>query len=258
MTRSIGVESVGSDLEGTERDRIIRKIKRCLALGESSNSNEAEMAMRQAQAMMRAYRLSEIDIHAEAVSCETHNTGLIRMSGWQRSLANVAARAFNCEMLMSQRKGGPISFMFIGVMPAAELAAYAYDSLFAQVRAARKGFQKQYSTSRRAADDFCDAWVHAVRTKVIAFAKEAAEGSGQGASLDGIAGQSGALVLVEKKESAAIAAWIKNKHGEVKERVAAKRDNYDRMAVLHGLRAGKDAVINQAVAESRTQALLLE
>lgn len=247
MTQSIAVEPGSSDLEGTERERIIRKIKRCLALGESSNANEAEMAMRQAQAMMRTYRLSEIDIEVQSVGCEEHNTGLTRMSDWQRGLANAAAQAFNCKMLMSRRVGGPISFIFVGVMPAAELAAYAYDSLLAQIKPARKKFQKERGASRRAADDFCLAWVHAVKTKVVKFALDNAEQSNQ----------SNALILVETREQAAISAWIAKEHGEVKTRSQVQRDDYDRMAVLHGIKAGEQAVINQAVSGGRDGPLLL-
>jgi len=39
-------------------ERAIRKIKHCLALAQSANENEAATALRQAQALMREYRLS--------------------------------------------------------------------------------------------------------------------------------------------------------------------------------------------------------
>ena len=246
MTQSIAIESGGSDLEGSERERIIRKIKRCLALGGSTNKNEAEMAMRQAQAMMRSYRLSEADIHAESVGCTEHDTGLIRMSDWQRGLANTAAQAFNCKMLMRHCTGHPVKFMFVGVMPAAELAAYAYDSLLVQVKTARKRFQGQYGANRRAADDFCLAWVYSVKTKVVMFAQEFPDQ----------ATQANALVLVEKQEHAAIDAWIARQEGEVKTRKQVKRDHYDTNAIQLGRKAGEQAVINQGVAGSNAQLML--
>lgn len=247
MAQSIAVEESSSDLEGSERERIIRKIKRCLALGESANQNEAEMAMRQAQVMMRSYRLTEADIHAEAVGCTEHDTGLIRMSDWQRGLANTSAQAFNCKMLMRHCSGVPVKFMFVGVMPAAELAAYAYDSLLVQAKAARKRFQAKYGATRRVADDFCLAWVHSVKTKVVRFAQEYPD---HGA-------QANALVLVEKQEHAAIDAWIARQHEEVKTRKQAKRDDYNIAALRLGIKAGEQAVINQGVAGARGDALLL-
>ena len=48
-------------------ERVIRKIKRCLALSKSSNENEAATAMRQAQALMREYRLTEMEVHLSDV-----------------------------------------------------------------------------------------------------------------------------------------------------------------------------------------------
>ena len=48
-------------------ERVIRKIKRCLALSKSSNENEAATAMRQAQALMREYRLTELDVRLSDV-----------------------------------------------------------------------------------------------------------------------------------------------------------------------------------------------
>jgi len=48
-------------------ERIIRKIKRCLALSQSSNENEAATAMRQAQSLMYEYRLTEMDVRLSEV-----------------------------------------------------------------------------------------------------------------------------------------------------------------------------------------------
>lgn len=44
-------------------ERAIRKIKHCLALAQSANENEAATALRQAQALMREYRLTEMDVN---------------------------------------------------------------------------------------------------------------------------------------------------------------------------------------------------
>lgn len=244
--QSKAVQAGASDLKGQERERVIRKIKRCLALGESSNRNEAEMALRQAQNMMRAYRLSEADVHATAVGFDVRETGLKRMSDWQRSLANAAASAFGCKLLIRHFPGWPYAFEFIGVMPAAELAAYAYDSLLVQVKKARKQFQAQHLASRRAADDFCMAWVHAVSQQVRQFARDN--------PLSGT--QANALVLVEQQESAAIDAWIQNRHGEVQTSKLNKRNFSSAAAVNAGLLAGAKAQLHQAVHSRDGQQLL--
>lgn len=240
MVQSVAVDAAEGPIEGSERERIIRKIKRCLALGESSNSNEAEMALRQAQSLMRQHRLTEADIHADAVSCEKRDTGLVRMADWQRSLANTAAQAFGCRMLMEHKVGGPMTFLFVGVRPASDLAAYAYDALLAQVKLARKHFQKRHKSGRREADDFCLAWVLAVKEKVQKFAKDN--------PLD--ARKTYALVVVEQREQVAINTWIANQYKDVGTRNQKKKESYSPLAMTMGYRAGQDAQINQAVSKT--------
>ena len=43
----------------TGQDRILDKIKKCLKLSASSNANEAATALRQAQAMMAEYNITQ-------------------------------------------------------------------------------------------------------------------------------------------------------------------------------------------------------
>lgn len=245
MTQSQAIEQGGAALQGSERERVIRKIKRCLALGQSSNQNEADMAMRQAQAMMRAYRLSDADVHASEVNCETRDTGSSRLSDWQRYLGCVAAQAFGCKFYS---RGGVVSvkFIFVGVMPAAELAAYAYDTLLTQLKAARKAFQAQHKgLGRKVADDFSLAWVHSVELQVEQFARD---NPVQGT-------QANALVLVQTQEEAAIDAWVKKEFKKVVNRKQRKRDDYSIAALQLGSAAGKQATINQAVNGAHKEAL---
>ena len=237
MAKSVAVEEGGQGLDGSERERVIRKIKRCLALGESSNPNEAEMAMRQAQALMRTYRLSEADLDADAVNSEQRDTGLVRLSEWQRMLASAAAKAFGCRLLMSHVRGGPVQFSFVGMMPAAELAAYAYDALLVQIKAARKALQAKYKVTRKQSDDFCHGWVYAVLAKIDKFSEDNTIS----------ASQEHALMVIEQKESAAIDAWIASRHGDIGTRAQAKRE-FDKRAACHGFQMGQNAKIHQPVA----------
>lgn len=237
MSQSQAIESNVSHLSESERESVMRKIKRCLALGSSSNPTEAETAMRQAQALMRKYRLREIDIEVDSVRSELRSTGLSRLAGWQRDLAGTCATAFNCQLITSYRKREDKTFMFIGVMPSAELAAYAYDSLLQQVKAARKQFTSKYKVSRRQADDFCIAWVLAVYQKVASFAQD---------NPTQTASESGALMVVESREKAAIDAWIDRTFNNVKERKPQTR-HVDAYAFAHGKQAGAAANIHQAV-----------
>lgn len=54
-----------------DKQRIIEKIKKCMALGESSNANEAAAALRQAQKMMNMHGLTEDDIEGSNYSNDT-------------------------------------------------------------------------------------------------------------------------------------------------------------------------------------------
>lgn len=241
MTQSEAIEAGGQELSGVERDRIIRKIKRCLALGESSNRNESEMAIRQAQAMMRTYRLSEADVHASNVHSDTRDTGLKRVSEWQRYLATAAAEAFGCK-LFSRRSYGlvGVKFIFVGVMPAAELAAYAYDALLAQLKAQRKEFMAKrasQSNHRGVGDDFCVAWVYAVHEKIRQFARD---NPVQGT-------QHHALVLIKSRDDAAIDAWVAKEFKKVEKGRPRTKTERDREALMLGRQAGERATINQAV-----------
>ena len=46
----------------SDRDKILDKIKKCLALSASSNEHEAEAALRQARKMMEANGITDLDI----------------------------------------------------------------------------------------------------------------------------------------------------------------------------------------------------
>lgn len=45
-----------------DKNKAIEKIKKCLALGKSANEHEAAQALKQAQALMREYGISDADV----------------------------------------------------------------------------------------------------------------------------------------------------------------------------------------------------
>lgn len=53
-----------------DKDKVIDKIKKCMALGQSSNANEAAAALRQAQKMMATHGLTEDDIEGSSYGDE--------------------------------------------------------------------------------------------------------------------------------------------------------------------------------------------
>lgn len=226
----------GADqLQESERERVIRKIKRCLALGQSSNPNEAETALRQARAMMDKYRLSEVDVALAEVGGYVLSVGKSRMQGWEKVLAKTAAEAFRCRVILCP--GPTLRLLYVGVMPAAELSAYAYDSLRAQLILAKARYQKARPGAGRAkVNDFCMAWVIAVGNKITEFAKANA----------GEADTQNALVVIQQKESRAISQWIEQKFGETT-RAMVKGRKLDADAAAMGSAAGSKARLNTAI-----------
>ena len=85
--------------DANDHDKILDKIKKCLALSSSSNEHEAAIALRQAQKLMELHGISDIDVKAaqaqeklstEEISKFLYTAGqpdpelLIRTSGEQR------------------------------------------------------------------------------------------------------------------------------------------------------------------------------
>ena len=51
-----------------DKQKVLEKIKKCLALGESANEHEAAQAIRQAQILMKKYGISENDVELSGIS----------------------------------------------------------------------------------------------------------------------------------------------------------------------------------------------
>jgi len=105
----------------------IRKIKHCLALAQSANENEAATALRQAHALMREYRLTEMDVKLSDVGeVESQFTRTERLPTWERNLSGAVSRTFGCTALGQQyckEKDRIIARVsFVGVTPAEHIA----------------------------------------------------------------------------------------------------------------------------------------
>lgn len=57
------------------RERALEKIKKCLALAESTNPNEAESALRQARKLMEKYQLEMSDVDSSRADEYVHQVG---------------------------------------------------------------------------------------------------------------------------------------------------------------------------------------
>lgn len=165
----------------TDREKILDKIKKCLALSASSNEHEAEAALRQARKLMELHGISDRDVQAAQASEHRQKAGAqAKPSNWETRLANRVAQAFGCTVLFSRafcpRFVRHAQWVFVGCGVGPEIAGYAFQVLARQLKRAREQHIKanlkrcKPATKTRRADLFCEGWVVAVAGKIEAFA----------------------------------------------------------------------------------------
>lgn len=160
----------------TDREKIIDKIKKCLALSASSNEHEAAAALRQARKLMEAHNISDVEMLAAGASAHRQRAGAqTSPPNWEALLADRIADAFGCQVIFSSgmRTG---AWLYIGCGPSPEIAGYAFEVLHRQCKRARAEHIKarlkrcKTATKTRRADLFCEGWVGIVVDKIDAFA----------------------------------------------------------------------------------------
>ena len=83
-------------------DKIIDKIKKMFALAQSSNENEAAMAMAMAHELLQKYNLSMTDIEAKGEKSELETDYYAKASHpWQVTLVKAISKANYCDMFIS-------------------------------------------------------------------------------------------------------------------------------------------------------------
>lgn len=156
-------------------DRILDKIKKCLALAASGNEHEAAAAMRQAQKLMEQHGVSDRDVLAsQAGESGTKAGAAAKPAQWEADLAVSVGDAFGCRVIFSQRYGG--TWVFIGFGATHEVASYAFAVLNRQARKARTDYiatalkrVQRASVKTARADLFCTGWVRTALSAVTAW-----------------------------------------------------------------------------------------
>lgn len=153
------------------REEAILKIKKCLALAKSGNENEAAIALRQAQSLMREFQIDPDLLDIVEASCNSN----VKKSpqAWEATLVSIIAKSMQCKLIFSSGNsffGTKAQWTFIGVDPAPEIASYAFDVLYRQINRSRKNFiettLKRVTVKKnkvRRADLFCEGWVDSVK-----------------------------------------------------------------------------------------------
>lgn len=151
--------------------KILEKIKHCLALSKSSNEHEAATALRQAHALMKKYSISETDIALHDIKMTKNPQNFAKKPAlYQVMLANVIASIFGCEVILGYHDNMKRAVCFVGVEQNAEIASYAFDVLFRQLKTARQAYIKNELSRVRLtknktarADAFCIGFVSQVK-----------------------------------------------------------------------------------------------
>lgn len=225
-----------------EHERILDKIKKCLALSKSCNEHEAAIALRQARSLMEKHGYSDQDILAmdAAEACAKAGAGA-KPARWESCLASLVARAFGCRLIFVARRYATGDWQFIGCGEAAEIASYAFSVLLRQAKGCRAGYLKDSlyrckgATKTRRADLFCEAWVQSVSSKVQTFANNA-------------------------MQQAAIDAYIAKRHDSlgslvpIDRNVGRKLGDRDLRDAWAGHRAGNETYLHHGVSGQPTTA----
>lgn len=226
------------------KKEVIEKIKKCLALSKSANQHEAATALRQAQALMEKYNIDSDD--AELLGIQEAfitGSGSRTPTVFEAVLANSIAKIMDCKALLNHdiEITANMGFkkvhrwLFIGFDPAPEIATYAFDVLYRQLKKARLNFistqltrVKVKANKIKRADLFCEGWILEA-TKHVSHLKP------------------------NENKLNQIDQYVKNKRKvqtvEPKDRNSKTNTNADRYQNdLHaGRQAGKQAQLNQAM-----------
>ncbi len=239
-----------------DREKVLKKIKKCLALAGSSNPNEAAISLRQARAMMEEFGVGEDELLAiEAHECCAKTMASRRVPAWESQLANLVETAFGVRALFAlgavmRRYGRTVrsrgAWRFVGCGNAPEIAQYTFEVLLRQLRKARKSYIETHlacygrGEQSRRGDSFATAWLIEVRKRVEEFAQSVRQ---QRAIEAYIATRYPQLAKLEPLDRNKDIAKRRLSHGEV-------------LDVVAGFSAAKDVTLNHGVGADPQRAAL--
>jgi hypothetical protein len=124
-------------------DTIINKIKKLLALSESPNQHEAQLAAQKAQEMLAAHNLTmeTVTSNTDAEQLIDKNECKVPITRFTNRLSGVIADAFDCRAILHKRysrKDEKISFY--GYKHNPEVAAYTYQYLLSAAKQQCKAY----------------------------------------------------------------------------------------------------------------------
>lgn len=156
-----------------DKERIIDKLKKLLALTRSDNPHEAALALQRAQKLMNATGITRDDIALADIgeNAADWTVGSHRPPAYMLQLVGIIRHVFAVESLLT---GAQMSFY--GPMHRSELAAHTFVVLSRQLITARKkyiaGLNKRLKSTTKTSrgDKYAEGWVLAVYSEVTKMA----------------------------------------------------------------------------------------
>lgn len=130
-----------------EQTPIVEKIKKLLALANSSNEHEAALAAGHAQRLLSEHNLAMADIEAahKPDSADTVETATTKtLPKWLRYLSAGISTAFDCQAIHHPASA---KLTFIGIGADVQIAAYTFTYLERTVRKLCRTYMKQHVCS---------------------------------------------------------------------------------------------------------------
>ena len=153
-----------------ENDRYRDKVRKLLALAESSNPHEAERALSQAKKIMAKHNISARD--SEIIQVETSFIPRKRLKDYESLLLGCIMSVSGCESYIkaSWHNGKwRTCVKFVGVTSDANMAAYCFDVLFSQLKRYTDMLYKEHGLNAARRDVAATSWVKAVGRKLLDF-----------------------------------------------------------------------------------------
>lgn len=128
-----------------DNNRIIDKIRKLLALANSSNEHEAALAASHAQRLLSAHNLAMADIESEQKpqsADKVEATVSKTLPKWVRHLSAGVCTAFDCQGIHHPATG---KLTFIGVGADVQIAAYTFSYLDKTVRRLCSNYMKHHA-----------------------------------------------------------------------------------------------------------------
>lgn len=164
-------------------DKILDKIKKCLALSKSSEPHEASAALRQAQKLMQMHNVSDIHIKFTDIGKQNVKSkfSVSRVKDYELNLIKMIAQAFGCRVIWTRSSSYSENvygqYTLIGLSSQVQLCAYTCDVMQRKLVKAKNEFVRSlpeyYMRAHKVveSDGFAKGWVEAVRKTVVEFAQ---------------------------------------------------------------------------------------